>query len=99
MARTYRFKARARREIERAVAWWAANRPSAPGAIRLDIEAALRILVDFPDVGTLVESARGRTVRRFLLKRTGYFVYYRIRDDTLEVLAFWHVRREHEPKV
>ena len=99
MALTYRIKARARREIERAAEWWAKNRIAAPGAVRTDIEEALTILVEQPGLGTKTETGRPLQVRRFLLRRTSYFLYYRVRGMELEVLSFWHSSREHGPLV
>ncbi|OGA05536.1 MAG: hypothetical protein A3H35_02275 [Betaproteobacteria bacterium RIFCSPLOWO2_02_FULL_62_17] len=48
MALAYRIKARAKREIEKAAAWWAEteNRLDAPGAVRKGVEGALKILVE-----------------------------------------------------
>lgn len=99
MVLTYRLKARARREITKAAEWWAENRPAAPGAIREDTEAALKVLVRQPDLGTGVDSVRSGPVRRFLLLRTQYFIYYRVRGQALEVIAFWHASREAGPSL
>lgn len=99
MALTYRIKARARREIEKAAEWWAENRLAAPGAVRKDVEDALKILIEQPDIGTKVEIDRSPQIRRFLLDRTKYFLYYRVRRAELEVLAVWHSNREHGPSV
>ena len=99
MALAYRIKARAKREIEKAAEWWAQNRLAAPGAIRIDIEEALAILVDQPALGRKVETGRSIQVRRFFLDRTKYHLYYRIRGTELEVLSLWHSSREHGPSV
>lgn len=99
MALRYLIKARAQREITRAAQWWAENRPAAPGAIRLDLEQALALLVEHPGAGMRVRTPRSGDVRRFLLLRTQYFVYYRVREQQLEVLALWHASRGSEPSV
>ena len=99
MALVVRIKPRAQREIERAADWWAENRPAALGAIRKDIEAALALLVVEPDIGTKIETARPGTVRRLYLARVHYFIYYRVRDRFLEVVAFWHASREKTPSL
>jgi plasmid stabilization system protein ParE len=36
-------------------------------------------------------------VRRVALSRIRYYVYYRVADDALQVLAFWHTSRGTEP--
>jgi len=92
-----RIKPRAQREIESAAAWWAENRPAAPGAIRKDLEAALALLVEEPGIGTRVVTSRADLVRRLYLSRVRYFVYYRIRATDLEVVAFWHSSRGAGP--
>ena len=99
MALTYVLKARARREIERAAVWWSANRLAAPGAVRKDVEEGLNILVEQPGLGVKVQTSRSAEVRRLLLDRTKYFLYYRVRGNELEVLSFWHSSREHGPSV
>jgi plasmid stabilization system protein ParE len=99
LALAVRIKSRAQREIEQAAQWWADNRPAAPGAIRKDLEAALALLVDEPGIGTKIETARSGTVRRLYLGRVQYFIYYRVRDHCLEVVAFWHSSRETGPSL
>lgn len=87
------------REIHRAAHWWSENRPAAPGAVDADLEDALALLSEHPGIGSKVDNSRDPEIRRFLLARTQYFVYYRQRVQLLEVLAFWHASREHEPRV
>lgn len=99
MALTYVFKARARREVERAATWWSANRLAASGAVRKDIEDALKVLVEQPGIGTKVETGRTPQVRRLLLDRTKYLMYYRVRGNVLEVLSLWHSSRERGARV
>jgi plasmid stabilization system protein ParE len=99
LALVVRIKPRAQREIERAAEWWAENRLAAPAAVRKDVEAALALLVEEPGIGAKVETSRSALVRRLYLARVGYFVYYRVRDTYLEVIAFWHSSREKGPSV
>ena len=99
MTLRYRIKARAKREIERAAQWWAQNRLAAPSAVRKDVEEALDILVEQPGLGTKVDTGLSIQVRRLLLDRTKYYMYYRVRGVELEVLAVWHSSREHSPSL
>ena len=92
-------KPRAQREIERAAQWWADNRLAAPGAVRQDLEAALALLAEEPGIGTKVDTSRTDVVRRLHLTRIRYFVYYRVRSNRLEVVAFWHASREQGPSL
>ena len=91
--------ARAASQIRRAAEWWAENRPAAPGAIRIDIGDALALLAEQPGIGALYEGARTKGVRRLLVGRIRYFIYYRATQDTLEVLTVWHVSRGKQPSV
>jgi plasmid stabilization system protein ParE len=99
VALAVRIKPRAQRELERAAAWWAENRPAAPGAVRKDMEAALALLAQEPGIGSKVGTPRPETVRRLYLPRVRYFVYYRVRHDVLEVVAIWHESREAGPSL
>lgn len=75
------------------------NRPTAPGAVRKDMEAALALLVEEPGIGTKIETTRMDAVRRLYLTRVRYFLYYRVRGKFLEVVAFWHSSRESGPPI
>lgn len=90
---------RAAREIDRIAAWWAANRPSSPGAVRQDLEAALALLIDQPGIGAEVAQASSPDVRRLHIDRIRYWVYYRVRGKRLEVVSIWHSSRGTEPAV
>ena len=94
-----RVKTRAARQVETAAAWWADHRPAAPGAIRLDLQAALALLAEHPGIGTRVENAHDPSTRRLYLARTRYFVYYRVKGRYLDVIAFWHASRDGTPSV
>lgn len=86
-------------QIEEAAEWWASNRPAAPGAIRQDLADILEILVRQPGVGMPTRRGRIKGLRRVTLKRVRYYLYYRVSEDVLEVLAFWHTSRGHPPRI
>lgn len=89
----------AAKQIEAAAIWWREHRPAAPGAIRLDLKAAIDVLVENPGIGTRVDNSRDPELRRLYLARTQYFLYYRLRGHSLEIIAFWHSSRERGPRV
>ena len=33
------------------------------------------------------------------MSRIGYFLYYPVSEEALEVLAFWHARRGKQPRL
>jgi plasmid stabilization system protein ParE len=95
-----RFTARAARQVEQAGRWWRDNRPKAPGAVREELDRALELLAVQPHVGAKAGSVALGSVRRVLLSRINYHLYYRIRGtppDGIEVLAFWHGSRGAPP--
>lgn len=94
-----RISARAAAQIRKAAAWWADNRPAAPGAVRIDIADALVLLAQQPGIGATHEGARTKGVRRLLVGRIQYFIYYQVTPDSLEVLAVWHSSRGKQPSL
>lgn len=99
MALRVKVSARAASQIRRAAEWWAENRPAAPGAVRIEIGEALALLAQQPGIGVAYDGARTQGVRRLLVGRIRYFIYYRATENTLEVLAVWHVSRGKQPSV
>ena len=99
MALRVRVSARAASQILKAAEWWAENRPAAPGAIRADIGEALELLARQPGVGTIYHGRKAHDVRRLLLGRIRYFIYYRVTPETLDVLAVWHISRGKQPSL
>jgi plasmid stabilization system protein ParE len=91
--------ARAAQQIEEAAGWWHENRPAAPDAIRDELIAAFRFIALSPSSGARAHNVRLPGVRRVLLARVSYFLYYRVNraSRSVEVLAFWHARRASTP--
>lgn len=86
-------------QIEEAAEWWAGNRPSAPGAIRQDVEEILTVLVHQPGIGMPTRRGRIKGLRRITLSRVRYYIYYRATGGVLEVLALWHTSRGRPPRI
>ncbi len=97
MAIGVRIARRAAFEIERAERWWVENRPAAPDAFRADLKGAFTLLARQPGVGVKVGNTRLSGVRRLHLGRIRYFVYYRVRNEELVVLAVWNSNRGKVP--
>ena len=77
----------------------ARNRPSAPNAIHLDVAEMLTVLSMQPGVGAPARHGRVKGLRRVTLTRVRYYIYYRVSDSFLDVLAFWHTGRGAQPRV
>lgn len=79
--------------------WWDKNRPAAPGAVREELERVFALISVQPGVGARATNLRLPGVRRVRLSRVRYHLYYRVRAEVIEVLAFWHVSRGSPPAV
>ena len=93
-----RFSARARREANRINNWWIENRPSAPELFADELGLALELIRNSPGLGTIYESPDG-AVRRVLLPRTRYHVYYVQEKNELVLLSVWGAQRKRGPKL
>ena len=89
----------ARTQIAAAVAWWAKNRIAAPGAILEDLDRTLGLLCVQPTMSARARRATLPGVRRVTLSRIRYYLYYRVVDDVLQVLALWHTSRGLGPSL
>lgn len=92
---------RAEREIRAGAAWWAANRPKAPDAFGEEIERAFLLLSRQPSLGTPARNTKLAGVRRLLLDRIRYYLYYchRQKPPAVEILALWHTSRGSQPRL
>jgi plasmid stabilization system protein ParE len=88
---------RAAFQIEAAAAWWAANRPYAPDAIRVDFQEAVTLLSLQPGAGAKSRSARYPDLRRLYLSRVRYHIYYQVLPERIVIVAFWHASRGSSP--
>jgi plasmid stabilization system protein ParE len=90
---------RADTQIRAIEAWWAANREKAPDLFANELVAALRLIVTTPDAGQPYGTFAALAVRRVLLARSLYHVYfsYDVGADVVKVRAVWHARRGRGP--
>jgi plasmid stabilization system protein ParE len=90
-----RFRSRATEQIREADAWWREHRTHTE-LLRQELLRALSLLRETPHVGA--RDSHWPNVRRFYLRRVGYFIYNRIGDEYVDVLAFWHEARGASPR-
>ena len=84
---------RAQKQLARAAQWWDKNRDKAPEAFEHDVAEAYESLIATPFMGQPVRSRRAG-MRRILLPRIRYYLYYRLSDrGDIEVTAIWHASR------
>lgn len=84
-----------------AAEWWRANRPKAPGPFEREFHEGVTLLASVPDVGRRYPRRGIPGLRRLLLPRTRYHVYYvhgRSRSEVL-VLAVWSAVRGRGPRL
>ncbi|MEE8367209.1 MAG: type II toxin-antitoxin system RelE/ParE family toxin [Thermoanaerobaculia bacterium] len=92
---------RAVRQIRHAADWWSENRPKAPGAFGEDIESAFNLLGQLPGAGERVQHRTIPLVRRLLLSRVRYLLYYSVDEasSVVEIIALWHTGRGQPPRL
>lgn len=95
------FWKRAARQVESAGQWWRENRKASPDALSEELVRILDLITRQPGLGVQATNARLAGVRRILLPRVGYFLFYRVtpEKELVEVLAFWHAKRGSGPKL
>lgn len=87
------FTRRAERQIEAIESWWEVNRRASPLLFKRELNSTLALISASPAIGTPARSARLTGVRRVLMRRTQYHVYYRTDRNVLVVIAVWHTKR------
>ena len=91
---------RADREIERALKWWAENRPDAPTMLADELDEYLEKLTKNPDLGEPWGERRGQEIRKVFLPRTKKKLYVtRSEPAVLRIVCLWGGQRGHEPKL
>lgn len=96
------FTRRASAHTEAANLWWRQNRRQAPEALHEELERAVQLIALQPEVGATARNTKLSGVRRVLLSRVRYHLYYRVVDGPprlVEVLALWHTSRGSGPQV
>ncbi len=95
------FWARAARQVESASEWWRENRQDSPEALSDELVRTLDLIARQPGIGLPATNVRLSGVRRILLPRVRYFLFYRVapRRQLVEVLAFRHTKRGSNPKL
>lgn len=96
-----RLSPRAAEQIRSAAEWWLQHREKAPDAFADDLERGLELIALLPSVGEAAPHSRLTAVRRLLLGRVRYHLYYHheAESDSVDVLALWHTGRGTEPTI
>jgi plasmid stabilization system protein ParE len=89
----------AEKQLHEGNEWWRENRPAAPDLLLQEFERVLNLLREMPGLGAPFRRTKVPGVRRFLLRRSGCWVYY-VADEPralVYVVAVWGGRRGTEP--
>src|SRR5271170_3530894 len=91
---------RARLQVERASKWWRANRRDAPLLLLQELDETLRRLIVSPSLGVVYPTRKRPALRRVLLPRTEYHLYFTLeRDQTvIAIHSLWGARRAKGPR-
>ncbi|MBI4728714.1 MAG: type II toxin-antitoxin system RelE/ParE family toxin [Acidobacteria bacterium] len=89
--------ATAARQIRDADDWWAEHRTAAPRLLRAELNRAFHLITSQPQAGSCAENVELPDVRRVLLRRTRYHVYYRASQGVVRIIGFWHASRGSTP--
>ena len=78
--------------------WWLENRPKAPELLEEELSRAFDFLSRAPHSGVQLRGRR-RGLRRIVLHRTRYYVYYRVDEAArlVEVVSIWHTSKGKGP--
>lgn len=87
----------ANKQVDVADQWWRQNRPAAPNLFALELEEAFGILGDAPEIGVSFLRRGVPGLRRLLLRRSRYHIYYVHEGDEVQVLAVWSAVRRRTP--
>ena len=85
-------------QVDEIDAWWRANRLAASDLFAGELEQALADLGALPSLGTIYEVGT-QTVRRLLLYRSHYHLYFVHEPDRIYVVAVWSALRGRGPKL
>lgn len=91
--------ATAQAQMRRAANWWAEQRPAVPSLFVDEFEAALGQLRTVPLMGARYSLVKSYDLRRILLQRSLYHVYYTVQPAEVRVIvrAVWHSARGRKP--
>jgi len=92
---------KAESQIRSAADWWVENRGSATKVLTDELEGAFNLITLHPFSGAAATNVRLAGVRRVLLRRTRFHVYYKVNESQqiVQILAFWHTSRGSGPTV
>ncbi len=79
--------------------WWLAHRRASPDLFLDELDQAIGLLSKLPDIGSPFKRTDRPGIRRLLLRRSKYWVYYfhHQHGPIVYVLAIWSTFRGSDP--
>ena len=65
-------------EVVRAATWWREHRPVSPRLFQSELDQALVLIAEYPEIGTVARSKRVGNARVLQLTRSRYRVFYQV---------------------
>lgn len=90
MNRRLAFTSRASADVEEAFAWYEAHRVGLGADFQTELTRVLQLLEAMPEAGPVVH----RDLRRLLVKRFPFALYYRLTETAIEIRGCLHQRRD-----
>lgn len=92
---------RAAAQIRKAAGWWLRHRSKAPAAFAEEVERGFQLIQSLSGIGERVSHPEHPGLRRVLLDRVHYHLYYVVSADeqAVDVLAVWHTSRGSGPSL
>lgn len=84
------FLSAAEKELDEAFAWYEEQAVGLGGSFLSEIDKALRLIATYPKLQSPVTD----NLRRCLVNRFPYGIYYGFRSETIVVVAIAHLRRK-----
>jgi len=94
-----RFTPEAVKQAAAVDAWWRENRKSSPELFAVELNAAMELITRAPASGQRYPSDVLEGIRRVVMQRTRFHVYYVVRDEGIVIVAVWSAVRGHGPVI
>ena len=89
----------ARLQVRTAHRWWKQNRERAPLLFAQEFAGMVSIIRQSPDVGVTLLRRGIPGLRRALMRKTSYHIYYVHTETYLRIIAVWSAVRGRRPKL
>lgn len=99
MSRRIVFVDEAERQLETLDRWWREHRLASPELFLEELDQAIELLGQLPDIGSPFKRANRRGLRRLLLRRSSFWVdyFHDPRRSIVYILALWSTSRGSDP--